>query len=112
MNLLWCAGTDLDRSDQVDSFDLDHFTQYWLERISRAPPAEAENNFRSIGSEDGRVWDAGDGPPTRAGADSDDYTVGALRLGDYYTFNESHRTILSFDTSFIPDDARVISATL
>jgi len=112
VNLLWCEGTDLDRSDQVDSFDLDHFTQYWLERISIAPPAEAWNNFRSIGSEDGRVWDGGDAGSWRAGVDSDDYTIHALRVGDYYTFNESFRTILSFDTSFIPDDARIISTTL
>jgi hypothetical protein len=112
VNLLWCEGTDLDRSDDVDLYDLEHYSQYWLERISIAPPAEAEDNFHSIGSEDGRVWDAGDGEPWRAGADPCDNTIDALRLGDYYTFNESYRTIVSFDTSFIPDDARVISATL
>jgi len=112
VNKLWCEGTDLDRSDQVDSYDLEHYSQYWLQRVSIAPPAEASNDFRSIGSEDGRVWDGGDAGPWRAGADSFDPTHTALRVGDYYTFNESFRTILSFDTSFIPDDARVISATL
>ncbi|HIJ67028.1 MAG TPA: hypothetical protein HPP51_01920 [Planctomycetes bacterium] len=112
VNLLWCEGTDLDRSNQVDVFDVDHFAQYWLERISIAPPAEAWNDFRSLADEDGRVWDEGEGPSWRAGADSGDPTTSALRLGDYYTFNESYRTVLSFDTSFIPDDARVISATL
>jgi hypothetical protein len=111
-NLIWCEGADLDRSDQVDSWDFDHFGQYWLERIPVVPPTEVEDYFLSIGSEDGRVWDAGDGGGRPPGADPCDYTADALRLGDYYTANEAYRTIVAFDTSSIPADARVLSVTL
>jgi hypothetical protein len=110
-NLIWCEGTDLDRSDQVDSYDMDQFSPYWLERISIAPPVEAEDGLPSIASQDGRVWDDGAG---RTGSVSDDIAAKALRLGDNVvgSFDHSYRSIVSFDTSYLPDDARVISATL
>jgi hypothetical protein len=110
-NMIWCEGADLDRSDQVDSFDLDQFTPYWLERISMAPPVEAEDSLQSIASQDGRIWDDGEG---RSGSNSDETTRDALRMGDVVTggIDYSYRSIVSFDTSYLPDDARVISATL
>jgi hypothetical protein len=109
--MIWCEGADLDRSDQVDSFDLDQFTPYWLERISMAPPVEAEDSLQSIASQDGRIWDDGEG---RSGSNSDETTRDALRMGDVVTggIDYSYRSIVSFDTSYLPDDARVISATL
>ncbi|MHC5060883.1 MAG: hypothetical protein ACYTFK_07355, partial [Planctomycetota bacterium] len=110
-DLIWCEGTDLDRSEQVDEFDLSHFSQYWLEKISLAPPVEVEDTFRSQGVYDGRIYDDGAG---HNGVDSTDVSWEALRLGDNYVgvFDYSYRSIVSFDTSSIPDDARVLSATL
>jgi hypothetical protein len=108
-NLIWCEGADLDRSDEVDTFDADHFAQYWLEKISIAPPFEVEDSFQSIPLQDGRVWDDGAG---HAGAEPNDIRHIALRLGDYHLFNESYRSVVSFNTSSIPADARVLSATL
>jgi hypothetical protein len=113
-NLIWCEGTDLDRSNQVDLYDLKQFTPYWLERVSLAPPVEAEDGLYSIASQDGRIWDVDGTGGINSGSDSDDASQSALRLGDTLIGGPefSFRSIVSFDTSYIPDDARVISATL
>jgi hypothetical protein len=110
-NLIWCEGADLDRSDQVDSWDFDHFGQYWFERIPVVPPTEVEDTFLSIGSQDGRLYNDG---ADHSGAIWDDTTGDALRLGDVVTgtWDDSYRSIVSFDTSSIPADARILSATL
>jgi hypothetical protein len=110
-NLIWCEGADLDRSDQVDSWDFDHFGQYWFERIPVVPPTEVEDTFLSIGSQDGRLYNNGAG---HSGAIWNDITSNALRLGDVVTgtWDDSYRSVVSFDTSSIPADARILSATL
>ncbi len=105
-NTVWCNGTDLDRSTQVDIFDVDSFFQYWLVQDN---PAEIEKTFTSIASHDGRVYDI-DGDGIGDGANSD--TGGeSLRLGDL-SDHTAYRSIVSFDTSSIPADAIIISATL
>ena len=103
-NTVWCNGADLDRSTQVDIFDVDSFLQYWLVQNN---PVEIESTFTSIASHDGRVYDI-DGDGIGDGANSD--TGGeSLRLGDW-SANEAYRSIVSFDTISIPADAVIISA--
>ena len=69
--------------------------------------------FYSIGSEDGIVWDengGGVGVDGRTDKGLDDENE-ALRLGDYVG-PYGYRTILSFDTNSLPDDAVIVSARL
>jgi len=70
---------------------------------------EVEDVFVSIPPQDARLWDNGSG--TGIGFDRDDSNNKALRLGDYDT-DQGYRIVLSFDTSSIPTDARIISAKL
>jgi len=69
-----------------------------------AAPVFEQWNFRSQGAFDGRVWNNG---PGTNGLGSNDYDIddAALRLGDF-GLNE-YRTILSFDTSFLPEDCTI-----
>jgi hypothetical protein len=103
---IWCDGADLDRSNHVDIPDVDNLTSYWLIGY----PVEIEDAFTSIALQDGRVYDT-DGDGIGDGANSTDATTGALRLGDW-SGNLAYRSIVSFDTSSIPDDAVIISANL
>jgi len=67
--------------------------------------------FSGAADHDGRVWNGGDSPRYN---DSDQDNK-ALRLGDYYNAtvgSVGYRTILSFDTSSLPDDRPVTSASL
>jgi hypothetical protein len=105
-NNLWCNGADLDRSTQVDISDVDSFSHYWLTQIN---PAEIQRTFTSLASHDGRVYDddgddIGDGGGSDTGGES-------LRLGDL-SDHTAYRSIVSFNTSSIPADAIIISATL
>jgi len=68
--------------------------------------------YTSIGTEDGRVWaDLNDATQAWQGIGADsmasDYL--ALRLGDYAD-SYSYRSILSFDTSSLPDTCTLMSA--
>ncbi|MBN1765731.1 MAG: hypothetical protein JW860_10775, partial [Sedimentisphaerales bacterium] len=76
---------------------------------SSNPAVETEETFYSIGSEDGRMWDNGS---IRGldNEDQEDHENEALRLGDYAAY--TYRCILSFDTSFLPDDSEITSIQL
>ena len=68
----------------------------------------------SIAADDGIVWDQ-DGGGAGIGIRSDASDNQALRLGDYQSGtdpNFGYRTIVSFDTSALPDGAMIMSATL
>ncbi|MBN1765268.1 MAG: hypothetical protein JW860_08435, partial [Sedimentisphaerales bacterium] len=71
-----------------------------------SPPVEEEEIFYSIAAEDGRMWDNG----VTRGFDNKDqeyHETESLRLGDYS--NYTYRCILSFDTSYLPEDGDIIS---
>jgi hypothetical protein len=70
---------------------------------------EVEETFISVPRHDGRVWD--DGADTGEGYDYNDNGTRALRLGDYQT-NQGYRSIVSFDTSSLPNDTTIVSARL
>jgi len=66
--------------------------------------------FYSTASEDGRVYDDGSGT-AGAGANTGNAGNESLRLGDYIG-GESYRTILSFDTSTIPENYTIQTVRL
>ena len=103
---MWCYGTDLDRDTQVNNSDFANFSTHWLVREAIV---EIEETFTGIASHDGRVYD--DGTGTGEGFDDNDFDGGALRLGDH-SENKGYRSVVSFDTSFIPDDAIILSGRL
>jgi hypothetical protein len=71
-------------------------------------PAPLEAVFTSIGAEDGMILETSQTGQTGGTVD----VVGTLfRIGDDEQ-NRSWRTILSFDTSTLPDDAEIVQATL
>ena len=78
--------------------------------LSPTPPVEEQESFFSIAPQDGRVWNLGSGTQ---GIDyvHNDAEDKALRLGDY-AGQEGYKVILSFDTSFLPEDCNFTSATL
>jgi hypothetical protein len=66
--------------------------------------------FESIASEDGRIEETGEN--TNVGMTPvNDSTSGALRIGDTSNRHQ-YRSIVSFDTSSLPDNAIITSATL
>jgi len=65
----------------------------------------------SIASEDGRIVESSEGSNSGGSTNSADATPDALRTGDDAS-NRQYKTILSFDTSVIPDGATIVSATL
>jgi uncharacterized protein (DUF2141 family) len=67
--------------------------------------------FNSIGIEDGRVLESSEGSNTGGSTDNTGSSSSALRTGDDSS-DRQFKTILSFDTSSIPDGATVTSATL
>jgi hypothetical protein len=70
-----------------------------------------EQTFVSIGALDGRVTEFPETSNTGAFAFPDETNSAALRAGDF-DFDLQHKTILSFDTSSIPDNATIVAATL
>ncbi|RKY12412.1 MAG: hypothetical protein DRP65_01385 [Planctomycetota bacterium] len=102
----WCYGTDINCDSQVDNADFANLSAHWLVRETLV---ELQETFTSIGDHDGRVYDNGAG--TGEGANSEGSDGGALRLGDH-AYDKGYRTVVSFDTSFIPDDAVILSARL
>lgn len=103
---MWCYGTDLDRDTQVNISDFGNFSTHWL---VRATIVEIEETFTSIADHDGRIYD--DGAGTGEGFDDDGFDGKALRLGDH-SQNKGYRSVVSFDTSYIPTDAVILSARL
>jgi len=67
--------------------------------------------FVSIGSEDGRIVESSESSNTGGSVDTNASSSSALRAGDDSS-DRQIKTILSFDTSSIPDGATIVSATL
>jgi hypothetical protein len=65
----------------------------------------------SVAAEDGRVLESSESSNSGGSTNSSDATVDALRTGDDAS-DRQFKTILSFDTSSIPDGATITSATL
>lgn len=65
----------------------------------------------STATEDGRIVESSEGSNSGGSTNSADATPDALRTGDDAS-NRQYKTILSFDTSAIPDGATIVSATL
>ena len=70
------------------------------------PPTEEQWTFNCIGQWDGRIYDGNE--PNAIAGDSD---TASLRIGDYIN-GEQYHSIVSFDTSFLPDDCNITSVTL
>ena len=77
---------------------------------SGTPRVEVTETFYSQSSPDGRIWDNGEWEPHIRSYDNLDATEQALRLGDYGMYG--YKCVLSFDTSVLPEDSTVLSATL
>jgi serine protease AprX len=67
--------------------------------------------FNSVGAEDGRIWESGETTGVGAGGNSTDNNTTAIRVGDTNA-DEQYRSIVSFDTSSIPDTATITAATI
>ena len=76
-----------------------------------APPTPVTVTFFSVASQDGRIWESGETGNVGGGGNSTDNTTAALRVGDT-NVDEQYKSIVSFDTSSIPDTATITSATL
>jgi Bacterial pre-peptidase C-terminal domain len=74
-------------------------------------PTTVTVTFTSVGAEDGRIWESGETTNVGGGLNSTDNTTGSIRVGDF-SDDTQYRSIVSFDTSSIPDGATIISATL
>lgn len=77
--------------------------------VSTPPPVTV--TFYSVAAEDGRVWESGETTNVGGGGNSTDNTTAALRVGDT-DVDEQYKSLVSFDTSSIPDTATITSATL
>jgi hypothetical protein len=67
--------------------------------------------FYSVASQDGRIWESGENTNVGGGGNSTDNLTTAIRIGDTNA-DEQYKSIVSFDTSSIPDGATIQSATL
>lgn len=67
--------------------------------------------FTSQGADDGRTWESTETSNVGGGATAADSTTSGLRVGDLTT-DRSYRSIVSFDTSSLPDGATITAATL
>jgi subtilisin family serine protease len=76
-----------------------------------APPPPVTITLSSIAAEDGRLWEVGETSNVGGGGNSTDNTTAALRVGDT-NVDEQYKSLVSFDTSSIPDTATITSATL
>lgn len=76
-----------------------------------APPTPVTVTFYSVAAQDGRLWESGETGNVGGGGNSTDNTTAALRVGDT-NVDEQYKSLVSFDTSSIPDTATIQSATL
>ncbi|HEV7669094.1 MAG TPA: S8 family serine peptidase [Thermoanaerobaculia bacterium] len=76
-----------------------------------APPTPVTVIFNSVAAQDGRLWEVGETSNVGGGGNSTDNTTAALRVGDT-NVDEQYKSLVSFDTSSIPDTATITSATL
>ncbi len=67
--------------------------------------------FYSVAAEDGRIWESGETGSVGGGGNSTDNLTTAIRVGDTDA-DEQYKSIVSFDTSSIPDGATIQSATI
>jgi serine protease AprX len=67
--------------------------------------------FNSVAAQDGRLWESGENTNVGGGGNSTDNTTAALRIGDT-DVDEQYKSLVSFDTSSIPDTATVTNVTL
>ena len=67
--------------------------------------------FNSVASQDGRIWESGENGNVGGGGNATDNTTAAIRIGDT-DVDEQYKSIVSFDTSSIPDGATIQSASL
>jgi carboxypeptidase T len=74
-----------------------------------APPPVV--TFTSIAAQDGWVLESGETTNTGGSIDGTASTTSALRVGDA-TSDRQYKSVVSFDTSAIPDGATILSATL
>ncbi|MBN1764973.1 MAG: hypothetical protein JW860_06920 [Sedimentisphaerales bacterium] len=78
-----------------------------IQTESATPRVQVVETFLPVASEDGRIFNDNKGD---VGLSSDDATNMALRLGDYGKYG--YKSILSFDTSDIPEDSIIESVYL
>jgi serine protease AprX len=76
-----------------------------------APPTPVTVTLYSVAAQDGRLYEVGETTNVGGGGNSTDNTTAALRVGDT-NVDEQYKTLVSFDTSSIPDTATITSATL
>lgn len=74
-------------------------------------PPPVTVTFTSVGSQDGRTSESSETSNVGGSATASDSTSSALRVGDF-SGDLHYRSVLSFDTSAIPDGATVTAATL
>ncbi len=74
-----------------------------------APPIVA--TFTSVGAQDGWVLESGETTNVGGSLSSTATTTSALRLGDNNQ-DRQYKSVVSFDTSSIPDGATIVSVTL
>ncbi len=67
--------------------------------------------FYSVASQDGRIWESGETGNVGGGGNSTDNLTTALRIGDTNA-DEQYKSIISFDSSSLPDGATIQSATV
>jgi hypothetical protein len=75
------------------------------------PPTPVTVVLSSVAAQDGRIWEVGETSNVGGGGNSTDNTTAALRVGDTDA-DEQYKSLVSFDTSSIPDTATITSATL
>lgn len=76
-----------------------------------AASTEDANMYISLGTEDGRIYEDGDSGLGDV-ATASDATGTGLRVGDNGITKNQYRSILSFNTSGLPDNAKILSAQL
>jgi hypothetical protein len=79
--------------------------------VTSVPTNPVTVTFYSVAAQDGRIWESGENGNVGGGGNSTDNTTAALRVGDT-SADEQYKSIVSFDTSSIPDTATITAATL
>jgi carboxypeptidase T len=67
--------------------------------------------FYSVAAQDGRLWETTESANTGGGGSSADNGTASLRVGDF-SDDTQYRSIVSFNTSSLPDTATITAATL
>jgi hypothetical protein len=67
--------------------------------------------FYSVAAQDGRLWETTETANVGGGGNATDNNTASLRVGDF-SDDTQYRSIVSFDTSALPDTATITTATL